>query len=40
METNMDNTKALLKVKVDVSIEKKNSFETNNLKVIKELEGL
>jgi len=34
----MDNTKALLKVKVNVNIEKKNSFKINNLKVIKELE--
>jgi hypothetical protein len=38
MDTNMDNTKALLKVKVDANIEKKNSFKINNLKVIKELE--
>jgi len=38
METNMDNTKALLKVKVDVNIEKKNSLKIKNLKVIKELE--
>jgi len=34
----MDNTKALLKVKVDVNIEKKNSLKIKNLKVIKELE--
>jgi len=38
LATNVEEWEALLKVKVDVSIEKKNAFKIANLKATKECE--